>query len=66
MAQIALIIAITKSVNEETGKRSAKVIPNPAITARPTNGWRGVDDDFIAPLFAYSVFARQAAIASGT
>ena len=66
MAQMAIIIGIATRTSEDGGKKSARAIPNPAITARPTNGWRGIDDEFIATLFAYRVLARQAAIASGT
>ena len=58
-----MIIEVATSAEEESGKKSARMIPRPAITANPTNGWRGALSSFINWLFAYPALARQASIA---
>jgi len=63
--QTAKIIAIAVTAIDGSGSISAVIIPIAAITARPTNGWRGALSNFIDGLFAYPGFTRQAAIASG-
>jgi hypothetical protein len=37
-AQSMMIIPVATSAEEESGKNSARIIPNPAIAAKPTNG----------------------------
>jgi hypothetical protein len=39
------------------------IIPIAAITASPTNGWRGALSNFTYRLFAYAGLRKQAAIA---
>jgi hypothetical protein len=53
MAQITMAIAVTSRAEGKSGKKSANVIPNPAMTARPTNGWRGALSNLIVPLFVH-------------
>src|SRR5436309_14214557 len=60
--QTAKIIAIAVTAIDGSGKISAVIIPIAAITARPTNGWRGALSNFINGLFAYPTSSRQAAI----
>ena len=59
-AQIATLIAITRRTSEEGRRNSEKIIPTPAITARPTNGWRGAPNKFIVPLFVHFAGTTQA------
>jgi hypothetical protein len=37
-AQSMVIIEAANNAEEESGKKSARMIPNPAIAANPTNG----------------------------
>lgn len=60
--QSARIIAVAVMAIDGGGKISAVIIPIAAITARPTNGWRGALSNFINGLFAYPTSSRQAAI----
>ena len=64
MMQIARTIAATINAAEESRRTSAKIIPIAAMSASPTNGWRGAFSNFIHRLFAYPALARQAAIAA--
>jgi hypothetical protein len=41
-----MIIKVATSAEEEA-EESARIIPRPAITANPTNGWRGALSSFI-------------------
>ncbi len=54
MVQITMAIAVTSRAEGKSGKKSANVIPNPAMTARPTNGCRGAPSNFIYRAFRLS------------
>src|SRR4029077_9321683 len=58
--QSASIIAVGIRAADGSGRISAMVIPIAAISARPTNGWRGALSDFIHRLFAHRALGRQA------
>jgi len=60
MAQITMAIAVTSRAEGKSGKNSANMIPNPAMTAKPTNGCRGKFTTFILPLFVHFAVTTQA------
>ncbi len=51
--QTAATIEIGRRAEEGRGEKSARIIPNPAIPAKPTNGWRGKFNKFIVPRFSF-------------
>jgi hypothetical protein len=59
MEQITMAIAVTSRAEGKSGKKSANVIPNPAMTARPTNGCRGAPRKFIATFFVHFAVIAQ-------
>ena len=52
--QSARIIAVAVTAADESGKISAAIIPIAAMSARPTNGWRGALSNFICWAFRLS------------
>ena len=60
--QSARIIAVAVKATDGSGMISAAIIPIAAMSARPTNGWRGALSNFIHRLFAHQALGRQAAI----
>src|SRR5216117_3146947 len=58
--QSARIIAVAVRAIDGSGRISAAIIPSAAITARPTNGWRGALSNFIDGLLAYLPRTKQA------
>src|SRR5689334_24791819 len=56
-----MIVATTKATSERRNG-SAMIIPSAAMTAKPTNGWRGPFRNFIVLLFLYFTFVTQALI----
>src|SRR6184192_3173027 len=58
--QSARIIAVAVTEIDGSGRISAAIIPSAAITARPTNGWRGALSNFIDGLLAYLPRTKQA------
>src|SRR5436190_24195418 len=52
--QSARIIAVGVTATDGSGKISAAIIPIAAISARPTNGWRGALSNFICWAFRLS------------
>src|SRR5262249_112063 len=61
--QTSTIIAAEMSAVDASGTISATTIPVAAISASPTNGWRGTLSNFIHPFFADQAVAKQDAIA---
>src|SRR5207247_9731193 len=52
--QSARIIAVGVTATDGSGKISAAIIPIAAISAKPTNGWRGALSNFICWAFRLS------------
>src|SRR5437899_8133222 len=52
--QAVRMIAVTVRATDGSGKSSAVIIPIAAISARPTNGWRGTLSNFIYRAFRLS------------
>src|SRR5256884_2735631 len=58
--QSARIMAVAVREIDGSGRIPAAIIPSAAITARPTNGWRGALSNFIDGLLAYLPRTKQA------
>src|SRR6267378_2850337 len=58
--QSARITAVGIRATDGSGRISAVMIPITAMSARPTNGWRGALINFIHRLFAHRALGRQA------
>ena len=58
--QSASIIAVGIRAADGSGRISAVITPITAMSARPTNGWRGALINFIHRLFAHRALGRQA------
>jgi hypothetical protein len=54
------ISAAAVTAMDGSGRISAVIIPIAAMTAKPTNGWRGALSNFIAGLLAYLSRTTQA------